>query len=364
MDYLFRILDKAISLGATDIHLSYECKPSYRVSRKLIFDDFHEPVNEEKLYEIFEFFTCENPSISDDFLKYKKVDFAYEYSNYRYRFNVSTSFSKPVFSIRVIPAGYLDVDKLGLRQVVETIKKINSGLILITGKVNSGKTTTLNAYIQEVNKLYNKKIVTLEDPVEYIHKSDKCQIIQKEVGISSDISSIEEGLKNLYREDSDICVIGEIRNREMLEFAIDIAESGGIAVGTMHTRSATETIERIINMYDISDQLYIRNTLSTVLKLIISQKLLTDINNNLIVVPEIMLLNSVISAEMRSQKLNINEINDTIHASTAQGCMSFENAFTNLYINNKISNETLMENVDFEKMNLIKNLISRRGGNI
>ena len=167
MEQIFQIMSKAVSLGATDIHLTQGQVPVYRVSRKLFFDESKFPLSDEALVNILEGFFGEIEGLEAKFEQKKQVDFSYTYQKTRYRINASLSKGVPVFSLRVIPNGEINLDTMGLSDVVKKMKKIKTGLILVTGKVNSGKSTTMNAFIQEINNEVSRKIVTLEDPIEY-----------------------------------------------------------------------------------------------------------------------------------------------------------------------------------------------------
>lgn len=364
MEQIFQIMSKAVSLGATDIHLTQGQAPVYRVNRKLFFDESKFPLSSESLVNILEGFFGEIEGLEAKFEQKKQVDFSYTYQKTRYRINVSLSKGVPVFSLRVIPNGEINLDLMGLSDVVQKMKKIKSGLILVTGKVNSGKSTTMNAFIQEINNEVSRKIVTLEDPIEYEHESKKSIVIQKEIGEESDVISYYNGLINLLREDVDIAVLGEIRDRKTMDVAIDLAESGGLVIGTLHTRSCGETVERIINMYDPADQKAIKNSVSSVLKMVISQKLILSTKGNLIMVPEIMVVNNVIAAQIRQEKFNVSDIEDTIHSSGAIGSVSFESSFADLYNKGLIDMNILKENTEPERLNTIKGLILTNGGSL
>lgn len=364
MEKLYPIMTRAVELGATDIHLAYGQLPVYRVSRRLMFDETKSPMTKDDLENILESFFEIINGLKPNFEKKKQVDFSYTYQGTRYRINASLSKGIPVFSLRVIPNGSIDLESMGLTEVVKKMKKIRTGLVLVTGKVNSGKSTTMNAFIQEVNNEVSKKIVTLEDPVEYQHHSNKSIVIQKEIGEESDVISYYNGLINLLREDVDIAVLGEIRDRKTMNVAIDLAESGGLVIGTLHTRSCGETVERIINMYEPAEQNAIKNTVSSVLKMVISQKLILNTKGNLMMVPEIMVVNNVISAQIRQEKFSVSDIEDTIHASKSIGSMSFESSFADLYNKGLIDMNILKENIEPERMNTVRGLIITNGGNL
>ena len=362
MEYLYMILQKAIELSATDIHLAKDIVPVYRVHKKLYFDETKMPLSETTLLQILDSFYTVIYGLEDEFKQRKQADFAYTYLNTRFRINVSLTKSTPTFSIRVIPNGEIDLDKLGIRDMVDRMKNINSGLILVTGKVNTGKSTTLNAFIQEVNKEQIKKIVTLEDPVEYEHISNKSIVIQKDIGKELDVLTFNDGLVNLLREDADISVIGEIRDRKTMDVAMQLAELGGLVVGTLHTRSCGETVERILSMHDPSEQAAIKNSLSSVLKLVVSQKLVVGNEQKLVLVPEIMVVNNIIAAHIRQEKFSIGDIEDSIHSQRENGCVSYESSFANLYLKDKIDMQVIKENVTPEKLDTIKSIIATQGG--
>lgn len=366
MDKLNLIISSAIDRGATDIHLAPGSRPVYRVDRKLVYDDTQLELNKQDLLDIFDAFINEShiKNLREIYEQKKHVDFSHNYVGYRLRVNVSTSSGIPVFSMRVIPNKEIDIEKFGVSDIIDRIKKIKSGLVLLTGKVNSGKSTTLNAYLQEVNKEENKKIVTLEDPIEYVHKSDKCVVIQKEIGSEADVITYKDGLINLLREDADIAVLGEIRDRDTMDVALDLAESGGLVIGTLHTRSCGETIERIINMYDPADQAAIKNTLSSILKLVISQKLLYGNNEQLVLIPEIMSVNNTIAAQIRQERFNVSEIEDSIHTQRLFGCKSFETSFSEMYLKGKLSMKDIRSVIDPEKLEIVKSMIITAGGTV
>jgi twitching motility protein PilT len=364
MELFNMILEKGMNLGASDIHLAPGSVPVYRVDRRLYFDEAKLPLTKEVLQNLVFDFAKLTKNLEKIFEETKQVDFSHTYAGFRFRINLSLTKGSPNFSIRLIPNGEIDTTETGVKELIARLKKVNSGLILITGKVNSGKSTTLNAFIQELNKEASKKIVTIEDPIEYVHTSNKCIIIQKEVGIEADVTSYYDGLINLLREDADIAVLGEIRDRKTMDVALDLAEAGGLVIGTMHTRSCGETIERIINLYDSADQMAVKNTLSNILKLVISQKLLNNLNGGLILAPEIMVVTTTLAAQIRQEKFKISEIEDSIHSLRIAGCKSYEVSLSELYIAHKIDMKTIKAVIEQDKLDSIKGLIVNAGGTI
>lgn len=362
MDLIYSILQKGINLGASDIHLVPGQVPVYRVNRKLFFDESKLPLSNESIDMFVDFFSADNKALKESFLNNKQADFSYGYGGHRFRINVATTQGHPSFSIRIVPNGEIDIESMGITEIIQKLRRIDSGLILITGKVNSGKSTTMNAFIQEVNKVSNKKIVMLEDPIEYVHESNKSIIVQREIGRESDVASYYDGLINILREDADIAVVGEIRDRKTMDVALDLAESGGLVIGTLHTRSCGETVERIINMYDPADQTTIKNTVSGVLKLVVSQKLVLSTKDTLIMVPEVMVVNNTLAAHIRQEKFNISDIEDAIHNQREEGCLSFEFSFANLYNKGLVDMPTIKENISPQRLDVVKSNIMNTGG--
>lgn len=358
MEKFFEIVRTAVEQGATDIHLVENLSPLYRINRELRYNDKIEPMNKFDLESLMEALVDDNLELVEQFEETKKLDIPFELDEQtRLRINASMSSGVPTFSIRIIRNKVIDVEKMRLTDIINQLKGFHSGLILITGKVNSGKTTTLNAFVQQINKTMNKKVVMLEEPIEYKHKSDRAIIVQKEVRKSGDIPTYYDGVINLLREDSDIAIIGEIRDRKTMDAVLDLAESGGLVIGTLHTRSCGETIDRIIGMYDPNEQKAIKYALSSVLKMVVSQKLVKCANGGTVLVPETMVVNSTIAALIRQEKFNVSEIQDAIHHANSKGTTSFERSFVELYNNNIIDMDAIKNNVEENSLSLITNLI-------
>jgi len=358
MEKFFDIVRAGITLGATDIHLVEGDVPLYRIKRELIRNTNVEPMNKFDLERLMENLVGDRLQLVELFEETKRLDLPVDVDdNVRLRVNASLASGVPTFSIRVIRNKDIDIDKLRLKPIIREINRHKAGLVLITGKVNSGKTTTLNALVQEVNKTLNKKIVMLEEPIEYVHKSDKAMIVQKEVSKDADIPTYYDGVINLLREDSDIAIVGEIRDRKTMDAVIDLAESGGLVIGTLHTRSCAETVDRILGMYEPSEQMSIKNTISSILKIVVSQKLVKSKNNEVVLVPEIMTVNPTIAALIRQEKFSMSEIQDAVHHSIGSDLVSFERSFAKLFKENIIDMNEIEKNVEKDSFNLITNLI-------
>lgn len=361
MEKFLKILDESLNMEASDIHLVNGKPPVYRIEKKLVESQEIEELTKYDLEGLMEYLVDDSLELVDLFETTKKLDISYEYMKKRFRVNASMAFGIPTFSIRIIPNDEIDIRKFNLLKMVDTIKRFNTGLILITGKVNSGKSTTLNAYVQTMNKEKNKKIVMLEEPIEHRHKPNKCIIIQKEVGKTGDVPSYYDGVINLLREDADVAIVGEIRDRATMDAVLDLAESGTLVIGTLHTRSSGETLDRILGMYAPNEQKSIKYVLSTVLKAIVSQKLVKNKDEHIVMVPEIMITNSVISALIRQENFSISEIQDAIDIKSDKGMISFERSFANLYNEGIITLDSIKESVEDNQYEYIMKLI---GGEI
>ena len=275
----------------------------------------------------------------------------------RLRINVSCFDEMPVFTLRLIKNDLPRYEDLGVPDIVRRMTYQPQGLILVTGKTNSGKTTTLNALINDINENQNKKILTLESPVEYRHTSKKSMIVQKEVAAGRDCLCYSDGVKNSLREDCDIIVVGEIRDRETMDAAIETAEAGHLVIGTLHTKSCAETIDRMINFYDISDQQSIKYLISSLLKLVISQRLLKGKNGKLVLVPEVMVVDNIISGIIRKEKINISEIEDAIQSNIEKGSIGLINSIAELFVDDRITLEQAKEQIEEKNLEILNRTI-------
>ena len=333
------ILDIAISEGASDVHLVCGRKPTLRIARELVEVDKMNVLKEDDMYEIYDYFVRGNIDKDETYNEDKRLDISFVYNQIRLRVNISVADDLPIYTLRLIKNNLPKFEELGIPDVVRRTVYQPQGLILVTGKANSGKTTTLNALINDVNETTSKKILTLEKPVEFKHTSKKSLIVQKEVGRGRDVLNFRDGVKNSLREDCDILVIGEIRDKETMEAAIDMAESGHLVIGTLHTKSCAETIDRMINFYEVRDQTSIKYLMSSILKLVVSQRLIKDIDGKLILLPEVMVVDNVVAGCIRKEKFSVSELEDAIQSNSDKGNISLINSLANLYVANRITLE-------------------------
>lgn len=362
-----RVIEEAVERDASDIHIMKGLKPILRIKRSLIELSDEPTIEEEELFNIYDYIFRGNVEKDDVYKKDRKLDTSLVYKDIRLRVNCSYSYDMPIFTMRIIKNELPKYEDLGLPDIVRAMTYQPQGLILVTGKTNSGKSTTLNCLIDEINSKQNKKILTLESPIEYKHTSKKSIIVQKEIGAGKDSTSFYEGAKNALREDCDILVIGEIRDRVTIEAAIDMAESGHLVIGTLHTKSCAETIDRIVNFYEIRDQVTVKNLLSSLLKLVVSQRLMKSAKtNDLVLVPEVMVVDNTIAACIRKDKFSTSEIEDAIQGNLEKGSIGLVNSLANLYVDGKLSLDQVksqIEEKNYETLNrTIMQLNLKKGG--
>lgn len=339
------IIEEAVKHGASDIHLKIKEVPKLRIATGIIDAPGFEILTENDMYDIYDYIILGNIKLDERYKDEKNLDISMSVKGVRLRINLSHSDSLPILTARIVKDDLPAFEELGLPEKIREMAYLPQGLILVTGKTNSGKSTTLNCLISDINKNTNKKIITLEDPVEYMHKSELSLIIQKEVGPGKDIRTFSEGVRNSLREDPDIVVVGEIRDKDTMDAAIEIAESGHLVIATLHTKSCTETIDRIINFYDLSLQQNIKFLLSSILRLIVSQKLVPVDINRYTMVPEIMIMNKKIASIIRKPTYVSAEIEDAMQSSD-NGSQTIVDALAKLVIEEKLSLEEARNQID------------------
>ena len=351
------IINKAVESGASDIHFISGLKPTLRVNRDLIPIEEEKIISDDDMWDIYDFFLSGNVDRDKLFREKKVLDCSAEIGDVRLRVNVSYSNAVPVITTRIIRNTLPRYEDLGVPDIVRKMTEQPQGLILVTGKTNSGKSTTLNALINYINETQNRKILTLESPVEYRHKSKKSIIIQKEVGVGGDIPTYSIGTKNSLREDCDILVIGEIRDRETMDAAIETAESGHLVIGTLHTKSCAETIDRMINFYEVRDQATIKYMIASILKLVISQRLIKNKRGTLTLIPEVMVVDNVIAGIIRKDKLSVSEIEDAIQSSSGNGNIGLINSLAELFVKDVITLDQAKAQIEAKNVEILNRTI-------
>ncbi len=297
-----RTLLKSISeYKASDLHLVSRSEPQIRIDGKLTPLDLPKlngQTIETMCYSIL------TDKQKKDLEENKELDFAIEFPNIgRFRANYYYTMNGEVAAaFRTIPMDVPSIDELKLPQIFKDLVKKEKGLILVTGPTGSGKSTTLASMLNEINLTEEKHIITIEDPVEFIHQNKKSLFSHRNVGV--DTYSFANGLKFSLREDPDVVLVGEMRDRETISTAITAAETGHLVFATLHTNSAVQTINRIVDSFEGGEQIQVRTMLSTSLSAVISQSLLPKIGGGRIAILELLLNNSAISNLIRENKIH------------------------------------------------------------
>jgi len=293
-----KLLQSVVSHGASDLHLVSRAEPQIRIDGSLKAVNL--PVlTGEDIEEMAYALLTEKQKKS--FEEHLELDFALLLPGIgRFRANYYRTLGDIAAAFRIIPTEIPSLDDLNAPEVYKKLIKREKGLILVTGPTGSGKSTTLAAMLNEINMTENKHIVTVEDPVEFIHQNKKCVFSHRE--LESDTKSFSMALKYAMRQDPDIIFIGEMRDKETIEAALTAAETGHLVFGTLHTNSAPGTINRIIDVFGGDEQPQIRTMIASSLVAVIAQVLLPKIGGGRVAAPEIMIPNNAISNLIREDK--------------------------------------------------------------
>ena len=331
------LLKEAVDKMASDIFISVGVPPTLKINGQLIKAD-DEKLNPEMARKmISELFKTEEDFL--DFVKAGEKDFSTSLAGIgRFRVAAYIQRGSMAAAIRVLRFESLDLGQLNIPTEILDFHSKKKGLILVTGPTGSGKSTTLSAIISLINKKRSCHILTLEDPIEYLHKHDKSIVDQREIGI--DTKSYSMALKSALRQAPDVILIGEMRDYETVSIALTAAETGHLVLSTLHTTSAAKTIDRIIDVFEPSQQQQIRVQLSTVLTAVVTQQLLPSIDDSRIPAFEVMIANPNIRNLIREAK--IPQIDAAIQTGRAFGMMSMDMSIANLYNEGKITKETAL----------------------
>lgn len=331
IDKLFQILKQQ---GGSDLHLSPGNQPMIRVSGSLkpaIKQEFSHEQQKALIYEIM------NESQRTEFEERNDLDFAYEVTALHARFRANIFMGRLGISavFRIIPSEILTVEQLGLPQAVLDLTEYKKGLVLVTGPTGSGKSTTLAAMVDHINRTRGEHILTVEDPIEFVHKSQKSLINQREVGIHT--QSFASALKAALREDPDIILVGEMRDLETIELAITAAETGHLVFGTLHTSSAAKTVDRLVNVFPTTQQEQIRTMLAESLRGVVAQQLLRTLDNKRCAALEILKVNAASANLIREGKTF--QLPSVIQTGRKQGMQLMDQALQQLIDDKRVSRE-------------------------
>jgi len=323
---LSKIFRTAVQYKASDIYITTGSKPILRINGDLIRIDELEPFSkkmaEEYLLEIM------NEDQKRHFAKKLDLDFSIDIESIgRFRVNMFVQRKGIGAVFRVIPSKIYSMDELHLPQQLKNIPKFQNGLVIVTGPTSSGKSTTLSSIVNEINVNDAKHIITIEDPIEFIHESQKSVIDQREVGTHT--LSFQRALKSSLREDPDVILIGEMRDLETISLAITAAETGHLVLGTLHTSGAAKSIDRIIDAFPHDQQNQIRAQLAEALKAVVWQNLLkTKDRKGRIGAYEILFGNHAVANMIR--KGNTHQIDSVIETSTQEGMQTMKKSLEDL----------------------------------
>lgn len=334
---LLDILRVAYEHGASDIHLVSGHVPMMRVNTVMTPMDFSVLTPQAVDDAIKEMIS---EAQRERFEENQDLDFSYQPPSNaglaRYRVNAHRQRGTSALSLRTIKTKVPPMSELTLPEVISRLTYLPRGLVLVTGDTGSGKSTTLAAMIQAMNERYRKHIITLEDPVEYTFESNKCLIEQRELG--HDMPTFASGLKHALRQDPDIILVGEMRDLDTTALAISAAETGHLVLSTLHTVNASQTVERIIDMYPANQQNQIRSMLGNTLQAVVSQTLFSRIDKpGMVPAIEVMLCTPAVRNIIREARTF--EIPNVIDTNRQMGMVSLDNAIAELYFNGMISKE-------------------------
>lgn len=316
-----QLLKNAVNLGASDLHISAGYAPLMRLRGELRKTDMP-PLSAKEVSEMVHSIMTEYQQ--REFDKHGEIDFAYEIPKVaRFRTNVFQQERGEAAAFRVIPTKIITLEDVRAPEGVYTLAKMRKGLILVTGPTGSGKSTTLAAVINYINKERKEHILTIEDPIEYIHTGINCLINQREVGEHT--NSFANALRSALREDPDVILVGEMRDLETIALAVTAAETGHLVLATLHTASAPETVDRVIDVFPADQQNQIRSVFSNALQGVIAQKLIpakTKLGRAAIM--EIMIASPAIRNLIRERKTH--QMSSAIQTSTQGGMRTMDQA--------------------------------------
>ncbi|MDP3882558.1 MAG: PilT/PilU family type 4a pilus ATPase [Candidatus Staskawiczbacteria bacterium] len=332
LNYLKKLLDTTINQDASDLDISVGHPPNIRITGQLI------PLSQEKSITPKDSegiaYAMMAESQQKRFLEQKEIDFSYQHEE-KGRFRVNIYFQRGSISIalRFIPSKIRTIEELNLPPVLHDFASRPQGLVLVTGATSQGKSTSLAAMIDEINRTRAVHIITIEDPIEYTYPIDRAIIDQREVGI--DTLNFANALRASLRQNPDVLMVGEMRDLETISTTITAAETGHLVFATLHTNSSAQTIHRIVDVFPAEQQGQIRFQLSSSLLGIVSQRLIPRIKGGFIPVCEVMLCNNAVSTLIRENK--IHEIPAVIETSAKEGMISLSRAMVDLVRKKEIS---------------------------
>ena len=337
MDYrveIERLMDTVVKEGASDLHLSEGRPPIIRVNGNLVPLVKHAPFSAADMRGIAAILLPPESKVALD--REKTADFSFALPQSRFRGNIYYRQGSLSIALRIIPRAIKTLAELNLPPMLETFTRKPQGFFLVVGPIGQGKSTTLASLIEVINQTRSEHILTIEDPIEYQFESKKSIIDQREVRL--DTPSFNDALVSMFREDIDVCFIGEMRDRETMATAVTAAETGHLIFSTLHTNDASQTLNRIIDSFPANEQDQIRVQLSTSLTGIFSQRLIPRISGGLIPAYELLINNSAVSNLIRERR--IHEIDTVIETSSQEGMIDLNRCLSDLVRAGEITPES------------------------
>ena len=341
------LLEECVRRNASDLHVQYGMPPILRIDGALVPIAGLPPLNSTALQDII--FATLDDNQKKIYLKDKEFDYSFAFGDVaRFRVNAFHERGKMAAAFRLIPNKIREINELGMPGIVGTFADYPRGLVLVTGPTGSGKSTTLAALIHKINQEKAVHIITIEDPIEFTHTSKRSVVVQREVHY--DTFSFAAALRSVLREDPDVVLIGEMRDLETIQAAITIAETGHLVFATLHTNSASQSLDRMIDVFPAHQQPQVRSQLANILQAICSQRLVPAIGGGRVVASEIMVTNSAVRALIREGKTF--QLDNVIQTGAEQGMQTMDHDLARLVQAGVISYESACDYaVDLNELN-------------
>lgn len=329
------LLEEMIERGASDLHITVGQVPKLRIDGALRDSSYGSPLSPKDSQALA--FSVLSEEQRERFEREDELDLSFSVQNLsRFRGNVFRQRGSVAMAIRQIPFDILGFDELGLPQVIANLAERPRGLVLVTGPTGSGKSTTLAAMLDKINSERTAHIMTVEDPIEFVHRHKRCIVNQREVG--SDTGSFARALKYVLRQDPDVILVGEMRDLETVQAALTIAETGHLALATLHTNSAAESINRIIDVFPAHQQQQVRAQLAFVLEGVVTQALLPNRSGSgRAMAMEVLVTTPAIRAMIRDDK--VHQIYSAMQAGKKFGMQTLNDALYSLYMQDLVTME-------------------------
>lgn len=331
---LKKLMETVVQQGASDLHLSVARYPTIRVDGTLYPLASERVLTREDLTNYCDALlnNQQKEILSKDF----QLDFTYELEGkVRFRINIFYETGNLAAALRLIPFKIKTIEELGLPPILHQTLHQTQGLILLVGPTGSGKSTTLAALVDEINHTRTEHVITIEDPIEYVYRQDRCIINQRE--IYRDVKSFAAGLRGAFREDVDVLLVGEMRDLETVSTTVTAAETGHLIMATLHTNDSAQTIDRIIDIFPASQQQQIRSQLANILVAVVSQRLIPRIGGGRIPAVEVLLNNDAVGNLIREGQ--IHQIVNVLDTSLEEGMISINRSLAELVKEEQITIE-------------------------